>query len=174
MSSSFTHPSVFSFSREVSPGKIVSGSDIASVLIHLIEDLQQWAVRNNYLVGHIKAFVEKDGQTLRISATKGTPDIHQSSGWESIEFNFFTLNMTAIIFGPDAKKLSDATITRFDRWMSPLGGYYENEIIRGTSGNIAPQAAKNMEIKRHVLQSRLKKYNIKKDDLGNKERKGKS
>jgi len=63
--------------------------------------------------------------------------------------------MTAIIFGPAAKKLSDATITRFDRWMSPLGGYYERH---------------NMEIKRHVLQSKPKKYNIKKDDVGNKER----
>ncbi|MFZ5647114.1 MAG: hypothetical protein ACOY30_05780 [Bacillota bacterium] len=94
------------------PNYKITGSDLAAGLLLLIEGIQLWAGCNGYLVGHIKAFVEESGQTLRISATKGPPDVHRSPCWERIILDSFTINLAAIIFGPDSQQLDREVTVR--------------------------------------------------------------
>lgn len=101
----------------MAPNDKVTGSGVAAGLLVLVEEIQQWACRNDYLVGHIKAFAEKGGQTLRISATKGPPDVHKSPGWENIALDFFTINLAAIIFGPDNQQLGRVVTSSLEEWI---------------------------------------------------------
>jgi hypothetical protein len=106
-------PAVFSRTFSVGFKRYVPGSEVQSCLTDWIEDLQQWAKMNKYLIGHIKAFIEsKDEMNLWLSGTGGKINAKSSPNWSEITSRAYKINLTAIIFGPKKQTLHEAAQER--------------------------------------------------------------
>ncbi|MCL6477883.1 MAG: hypothetical protein K6T65_05655 [Peptococcaceae bacterium] len=109
-------PSVYSFSYSIELDREVSGEELLSVLSAWIEELRDWAVQNNYLVGHIKTFTEnEEGMNLWLACTGRSVIPKTSPGWETSRIKSFKVSLAEIIFGTDKHALEEKTLEIFNR-----------------------------------------------------------
>jgi hypothetical protein len=99
------NPAVFSSSIPVEFEKGITGKELTSRLIKLFNSLKQWSTENHYLIGHIKSYVE-DGNNFKLwIATTGREINIKNLNEKNEIIKNITINITAIIFGPDANSL---------------------------------------------------------------------
>ena len=112
-------PAVFSHSFLINFVQEISGEELDNRLIGWIDLLQQWLHQNKYLIGHIKVFIENEGNfNLWLSTTGSKINIQGSTQWQVSRVKSCTIHMTAIAFGITEAVLQKQTLENLEKSIS--------------------------------------------------------
>lgn len=104
-------PAIFSRSLEWNFTKEISGEQLVQQLSGWVEKLNQWTKEKSYHVGHIKSFITASSDlNLWLASTGREINVKGAQKWQGQRLQKFTMNLTAIIFGPREEELEEVIL----------------------------------------------------------------
>lgn len=94
-------PAIYSKQLAYKYAEQVASVDFEASLISAVEKIKEWAVDNNFLIGHIKLYTENfnDKRSLWLSTTGKELSVKESADWRNTVAKNYEVHLTVILFG---------------------------------------------------------------------------
>jgi hypothetical protein len=101
-------PTVFSKIINIDFKQEIGFDELAKCLDKCVENIQKWAINNNYFIGHIKVFADlNEKNNVWISTTGDLVNVKKIFEGNIFNTKHCSLNFTAIIFGANEQNLKE-------------------------------------------------------------------